>query len=245
MSVCTSAEIAEKRRIAMAKLQAKKAQVQSSKSSTNSATSAKEQLSAKTAASKFYNSPPQNNNAKPVAMSDTSSSKSSSFLNALKAIKATSSRELSRASAHPYQRPNNAVSKPILSLSPEKQNPAAALAPVFVKSITCRIYLISPRRFAVEPSSYHEKLIDVFKKMPTKSYDNQTRIWSFDLKDYQAIQQHVGDLKPHVLIGTIPKKIMEMCQQTPKPLERSVLASINPTLSEKLMPFQQEGVWWV
>ncbi|KAM8717805.1 hypothetical protein ACLKA7_004499 [Drosophila subpalustris] len=243
MSVCTSAEIAEKRRIAMAKLQAKKAQGSSANSSSNSATSACEQLSAKTAASKFYNSPPQANNklASNTNINNNSNNKSSAFLNALKAIKSTSSRELSRAAAHPYQRPNGA-NKPTLSLSPEKQNPAAALAPVFVKSITCRVYLISAKRFAVEASGYHEKLIEVFKNMPTKSYDSQTRNWNFDLKDYQALQQHVGDLKPHVVIGTIPKKIIDMCQQTPKPLERSVLASINATLAEKLMPFQEEGV---
>ncbi|KAH8293137.1 hypothetical protein KR044_006150 [Drosophila immigrans] len=238
MSVCSSAEIAEKRRLAIAKLQAKKATVPSSNSSANSS----EQLSAK-AASKFYNSPPQSNNNKPATSTNSlNTNKSSTFLNALKAIQATSSRELSRAAAHPYQRPNG-PQKPTLGLSPEKQQPTTGnLAPVFVKSITCRIYLISASRFAVEPSAYHEKLIQVFKQMPSKSYDSQTRIWNFDLKDYQALQQHVGDMKPHVVIGSIPKKVIDLCQQTPKPLERSVLASIAPTLADKLMPFQEEGV---
>ncbi|KAH8377525.1 hypothetical protein KR093_005804 [Drosophila rubida] len=238
MSVCSSAEIAEKRRLAIAKLQAKKATVATSNSSANS----NAELSAKSA-SKFYNSPPQsNNNTNKLATSGSLNNKSSDFLNALKAIKSTSNRELSRAAAHPYQRPNG-PSKPTLSLSPEKQQPGSSnLASVFIKSITCRIYLISTQRFAVEPSAYHEKLIQVFKQMPTKSYDNQTRIWSFDLKDYQDLQQHVGDLKPHVVMGSIPKKVIDLCQQTPKPLERSVLTSIAPTLAEKLMPFQEEGV---
>ncbi|XP_062127437.1 SWI/SNF-related matrix-associated actin-dependent regulator of chromatin subfamily A-like protein 1 [Drosophila sulfurigaster albostrigata] len=234
MSVCSSAEIAEKRRLAIAKLQAKKA--------ASSTTNANEQLSAKSAA-KFYNSPPQSNNNKPATSGSLNTNKSSAFLNALKAIKTTSNRELSRASAHPYQRPNGGPSRPSLSLSPEKKDPSGSnLAPVFIKAVTCRIYLISAHRFAVEPSAYHEKLIQVFKMMPTKSYDSHTRIWDFDLKDYQALQQHVGDMKPHVVIGSIPKKVMDLCQQTPKPLERSVLASIAPTLAEKLMPFQEEGV---
>ncbi|EDW71228.1 SWI/SNF-related matrix-associated actin-dependent regulator of chromatin subfamily A-like protein 1 [Drosophila virilis] len=231
MSVCTAAEIAEKRRIALAKLQAKKAQAPAIKPST----SVSEQLGAKSAIN-FYRSPPQSNAPKgPTVASKNNNNgqnKSSSFLNALKAIKSTSARELGRAAAHPYL-------KPKLQLSPDKQQPLAA---VFVKSINCRIYMISAQRFAVTASGYHEKLIEVFKNMPSKCYDSQTRNWDFDLKDYQLLQQHVGDLKPHVLIGTIPKKIIELCQQPLKPLERSVLASIDPSLAQKLMPFQEEGV---
>lgn len=231
MSVCTAAEIAEKRRIALAKLQAKKAQAPAIKPST----SVSEQLGAKSSAN-FYRSPPQSNAPKGPTVANNNNNgqnKSSSFLNALKAIKSTSARELGRAAAHPYL-------KPKLQLSPDKQQPLAA---VFVKSISCRIYMISAQRFAVTASGYHEKLIEVFKNMPSKSYDSQTRNWDFDLKDYQLLQQHVGDLKPHVLIGTIPKKIIELCKQPPKQLERSILASIDPTLAQKLMPFQEEGVW--
>ncbi|KAH8402934.1 hypothetical protein KR222_000474, partial [Zaprionus bogoriensis] len=242
---CSAAEIAEKRRLALAKLQAKTTKTASTSESIKPATGVPEQLGAKPA-SAFFRTPPQEKSNKQQVNNNynnnnNNSNKSTSFLNALKAIKSASTRELSRAAAHPYQRPNG-PHKPTLSLSPEKQNPAGAVAPVFVKSVTCRVYMISSHRFAVDASGYHEKLIEVFKKMPTKSYDSQTRIWDFDLKDYEAIQQHVGDLKPHVLIGTIPKKVMDMCQEPPKPQERSVLASISSNLAEKLMPFQQDGV---
>lgn len=246
---CSAAEIAEKRRLALAKLQAKTTTVKPPSTSSNPKppTGAQEQLGAKPA-SNFYRSPPQNTNSfNNKATTNTYSrndNKSSSFLNALKAISSASSRELSRATAHPYQRPNG-PHKPTLGLSPEKQKPTEGLASVFVKSVNCRVYMISPNRFAVDASGYHEKLIEVFKKMPTKSYDSQTRIWNFDIKDYPAIQQHVGDLKPYVVIGTIPKKVMDLCQKPPKPVERSVLASIGSTLAEKLMPFQEDGVWWV
>ncbi|ALC40055.1 Marcal1 [Drosophila busckii] len=246
MSACSAAEIEEKRRLALAKLMAKKAQ----QPATNSTTSVKpatsvtspQQLSAKSA-SNFYKSPPQNNNTRPTIQAAAVGNKSSAFLNALKAIKSTSARELGRVAAHPYQRPKDAP-KPLLGLSPEKnkQQTGAALAPVFVKSITCRVYMISRKRFAVEPSGYNDKLIMVFKKMPTKMYDSKTRIWNFDLTDYQLLLQHVTDLKPNVVIGTIPKKVIDLCQRPAKSIERSVLASISDSLAQKLMPFQEEGV---
>lgn len=243
---CTAAEIAEKRRLALSKLQAKATTSKAPPTNSNikPSTGVPEQLGAKSA-SNFFRSPPQttdSSKSNSINSLSQNNNKSTSFFNALKAISAASSRELGRAAAHPYQRPNG-QHKPTLSVSPKKSKPTEALASVFVKSVNCRVYMISPNRFAVDASGYHEKLIEVFKKMPSKQYDSRTRIWNFDIKDYQSIQQHVGDLKPHVVIGTIPKKVMDLCQQPPKPVERSVLASIGSTLAEKLMPFQEDGVW--
>ncbi|KAH8353139.1 hypothetical protein KR084_009216 [Drosophila pseudotakahashii] len=253
MSSCSSLEIAEKKRIALAKLQAKKSQLLASASaakSTEYATSAQQQVrngnanpnqpQAKSPLN-FYRSPPaaQEKISRPTATS--SDNKSSSFLNALKAIKQTSGRELSRAAAHPYQRPNgeSGRNKPALSLAPEKEKPVAVL---LGNSITCNLYMVSTHRFAAQTSGYHEKLIAVFKNMPTRSYDSQTRIWSFDLTDYQPLQTHTADLKPNVHLVGIPKKVLDLCRQPPIVSERSVLASIEPRLADKLMSFQQDGV---
>ncbi|XP_017006739.2 SWI/SNF-related matrix-associated actin-dependent regulator of chromatin subfamily A-like protein 1 [Drosophila takahashii] len=248
MSTCSSSEIAEKKRIALAKLQAKKSQLLASASggkSTATATSGNANPNQPQAKSplNFYRSPPaaQEKISRPTATSTSSDNKSSSFLNALKAIKQTAGRELSRAAAHPYQRPNgeNGRSKPTLSLAPEKEKPVAM---ALGNSITCNLYMVSPHRFAAQTSGYHEKLIAVFKMMPTRSYDSQTRIWSFDLSDYQSLQTHTGDLKPNVHLVGIPKKVLDLCRQPPIVSESSVLASIEPRLADKLMPFQQDGV---
>lgn len=244
---CTAAEIAEKRRLALAKLQAKAttSKATSTDSNTKPSTGVPEQQGAKSASNLFRSPPPtlQGYNSRPINTLSSNNNKNTTFLNALKAISSASSRELGRAAAHPYQRPNGPAKPTLSSHSPDKPKPTEAVASVFVKSVSCRVYMISPNRFAVDASGYHEKLIEVFKKMPSKSYDSQTRIWNFDIKDYQSIQQHVGDLKPYVVIGTIPKKVMDLCQQPPKSVERSVLASIGSTLAEKLMPFQEDGVW--
>lgn len=258
MSTCSASEIAEKKRIALSKLQAKKSQLLAStnggKPSPTPTGSAQQQVRSGNNASpnqplaksplNFYRSPPTalQKNSRTVPTTSTEN-RSSSFLNALKAIKQTSNRELSRIAAHPYQRPNGEKnqSKPTLSLAPEKDKPP--VAPVFRNSITCNLYMVSAHRFAAQTSGYHEKLVAVFKNMPTKSYESNSRIWSFDLSDYQLLQTHAGDLKPNVHVNGIPKKVLDLCQKPPVVLERSVLASIEPKLADKLMPFQQDGVW--
>ncbi|KAH8410144.1 hypothetical protein KR009_006836 [Drosophila setifemur] len=247
MSVCNASEIAEKKRIALAKLQAKKSQLLATGKSSISTTPTRVQQQVHSSGKlnpnqpqaksplNFYRSPP----AVEEKIATSGGNKSSSFLNALRAIKQTSARELARGAAHPYQRQNggNEKSKPILSLAPEQKKPSLVL-----NSITCNPYMISTHRFAVQTSGYHEKLIAVFKNMPTKSYEDSTRTWSFDLKDYQPVQTHTADLKPYIHMGSIPKKVLELCQQPPKVLEQSVLTSIEPKLADQLMPFQQDGV---
>lgn len=77
----------------------------------------------------------------------------------------------------------------------------------------------------------------------SKCLDPNTRLWSFALKDYQAVQDRVGTLKPEVVMGVIPKSVINLCQRPSPTVDRSCLNSIEPLLAQKLMPFQQEGVW--
>lgn len=102
--------------------------------------------------------------------------------------------------------------------------------------------LISNTRFAAQPSCFHAKLIDVFKTIPSRSYDNSKHIWSFGLQDYELLQERVGGMKPDVSIGAIPKSVISVCRAPPVEIERSCLYSIEPKLAQKLLPFQQEGV---
>lgn len=57
------------------------------------------------------------------------------------------------------------------------------------------------------------------------------------------VQKHVEALKPDVVIGSIPKNVLQLCLKPPKEINKSCLASIEPTLANKLLPFQREGVW--
>ncbi|GBP14151.1 hypothetical protein EVAR_69261_1 [Eumeta japonica] len=72
--------------------------------------------------------------------------------------------------------------------------------------------------------------------------DANTRYWSFALSDYKLLQERISPLKPDVVIGVIPKSVMALRQAPPKTINKSCLESIEPTLANKLMPFQQDGV---
>lgn len=44
------------------------------------------------------------------------------------------------------------------------------VAPVFTRTVTCSCALVAESRFVVQPSGFHERLIEVFKSVPSKQY---------------------------------------------------------------------------
>lgn len=192
MSTCSAAEIEEKRRIALEKLKAKKAQLKLpfNKNETNKSTAAINLNSNIT----INENNKIGSNACNVTnkIPERTENKASSFLSALKGSNVFVQRQQehhpARDSAHPYKRPstegtnkdgnnfcrnspyNGFVDKPKgptlgMSSAPQKQ-----IAPLFMNSVSCKVELISVQRFEVQPSSYHAKLIEVFKTIPSRSY---------------------------------------------------------------------------
>lgn len=104
--------------------------------------------------------------------------------------------------------------------------------------------MVTETRFIVQSSGYNEKLIEVFKSIPSKQYDPATKNWTFDVKDYSMVQERVTALNPHVTIGPIPAFILRIFgnpASRPKP-SRACLDAIEPSLAENLLEFQKEGV---
>lgn len=274
MSVCTAAEIAEKRRIALEKLAAKKQRLANASSTATKITSPVQQQLTATgdiSTNSFFKqqnhtqthsatnaNPPQNSSAKPTAAAIN-------FLNDLKRSNIGKYVNKARNSAQPYSRsPFNHKQNDAATHSANNSN-QQNLAPIFVVKVSCKVYMISNTRFVAQPSCFHAKLIDVFKTIPSRSYglyaiiellynyfkyftlitDNSKCLWSFGLQDYELLQERVGGMKPDISIGIIPKSVITVCRTPPVDIERSCLSSIEPKLAEKLLPFQQEGVWLV
>lgn len=59
------------------------------------------------------------------------------------------------------------------------------------------------------------------------------------------LQDRVNNLKPDVVMGVIPKAILNLCLAPANRVDSSCLESLEPTLANKLMPFQREGVRYV
>lgn len=73
--------------------------------------------------------------------------------------------------------------------------------------------------------------------------DASTKNWNFLIKDYNLVLEKVNQLNPEVVIGTLPKFILEVFRQPKTKLNFSCLLALEPVLSSVLMPFQNEGVW--
>lgn len=114
--------------------------------------------------------------------------------------------------------------------------------PVPRQIITCTCYMISSQRFVVNPSEFSSKIIEIFKSIPSKNYDPNNRLWSFDIKDYDLVHERFENLKPNITIKHIPKKVIKLCTSEQKELNYSCLASLNHDIRESLLPFQREGV---
>lgn len=142
---CTPQEIAEKKRIALERLRAKK-----------QSTSAVVEAS-----SAFYGKSSTKSDAEDTALNTSTKTTINPYQNA-------------RILSQPYHLSNNlnktgSSSTAVSSLNNKKQQ----VAPIFAKIISCSCYMISETRFVVSSSGFHNKLIDVFKTIPSKGYSNQ------------------------------------------------------------------------
>uniref|UniRef100_A0A673CLZ0 SWI/SNF-related matrix-associated actin-dependent regulator of chromatin subfamily A-like protein 1 n=1 Tax=Sphaeramia orbicularis TaxID=375764 RepID=A0A673CLZ0_9TELE len=107
--------------------------------------------------------------------------------------------------------------------------------------------LISPSKFEVDVG-YHVDVIAAFKQMPTKNYDMKTRKWSFSLEDYKRLMDLLSGIAA-VEVEPLPRAIVQgFSARFDGPQARSLdvpeadLSSIDPSLTNSLMPFQREGV---
>lgn len=72
--------------------------------------------------------------------------------------------------------------------------------------------------------------------------DNDSKIWTFHIKDYELVQQRVSALNPDVTIGTLPKFVLKLVRETKIDFDYSILRAIEPRLAASLMEFQKDGV---
>ncbi|KAF9419464.1 hypothetical protein HW555_003964 [Spodoptera exigua] len=110
------------------------------------------------------------------------------------------------------------------------------------KVVTGTVYLISEDRFEVNPSEFCTPLINIFKSLPSKSYDSKSKLWNFSINDYQQLMSKVAPLAPHVVLGLIPPYVLKVLKEDAMDPSCVDLTPIEVTLRHKLMPFQVEGV---
>lgn len=130
-------------------------------------------------------------------------------------------------------------------------------------TITLKCSLISHDRFQAEMSGFSNEAIGVFKTIPSRSYgkyavlryssiyfsdycitDPKTRIWSFDIKDYDLLLSKFTSLANKVIVEKLPKFVLN-CLKQQKINTDIDFEKIDPVLSSSLLPFQVEGLRYV
>lgn len=220
---CTSEEIAEKRRMAIERLNARKKCLESQSNSSGGGKATTERSNVLPAQAGPATGA---NNKTPLTISTFYGGNQSSF------GKSSSSFQTKRGPpAVPYAKP-----------APKNATPSK-VAPVFVRTVTCACSIVSDTRFVVETNGFNEQMIEIFKQIPSKSYEPNTKKWTFEMKDYSLLQERIATLNPHVVLGGIPKFVMQEFASGPKPKpSRICLNAIEPSLVESLLAFQKEGV---
>lgn len=175
MSLCSAEEIAEKRRIALERLNVRK-----------------QETTTRTASSPVIakNPPATGNNA-------------ASFLGAFRNNN-NPDRHLNQAriSAQPYPKQAPLKTQPSSAF---QQNKAPELAPIFVPNnirvVHCRCAMVTASRFGVYMSEYHGKAIDVCKTIPSRSYGGSPRevnLLVLNKKSASSFQMATEDCGPSI-----------------------------------------------
>ncbi|XP_014210955.1 SWI/SNF-related matrix-associated actin-dependent regulator of chromatin subfamily A-like protein 1 [Copidosoma floridanum] len=106
--------------------------------------------------------------------------------------------------------------------------------------------MLTNNRFAVETSSYHQKLIDLLKTIPSRLYDTQTKTWNFHFQDYETLQQKISALQAEVTFKPFPifvvKAFKKLSAQEKEPKKDVNFSQIDSALMDSLYPFQIEGI---
>ncbi|XP_012259547.2 SWI/SNF-related matrix-associated actin-dependent regulator of chromatin subfamily A-like protein 1 [Athalia rosae] len=111
------------------------------------------------------------------------------------------------------------------------------------ETATAKCFMKTDNRFAVDLPMFQQQVIEVFKTIPSRSYDVKTRIWDFNIKDYDLLMEKLAPLKSRVVIEGLPSTILRVFKRDNNTNYDSIdLSAIDSKLVESLMPFQREGI---
>uniref|UniRef100_F6ZN89 SWI/SNF-related matrix-associated actin-dependent regulator of chromatin subfamily A-like protein 1 n=1 Tax=Ciona intestinalis TaxID=7719 RepID=F6ZN89_CIOIN len=149
-----------------------------------------------------------------------------------------------RSSGFQLSNPENAV----IVKSAEGGSTSLSLDDVNHNNTKCngKCYLISDTHFEVE-MPYNNKAVAIFKSLPSKVYDINTRQWSFHLTDYNQLVSSINK-EQDLHLETFPSTLLQIFKskisgaKTDSVLQEFDLSHVDEKVETSLMPFQREGV---
>ncbi|GIY06389.1 hypothetical protein CDAR_505901 [Caerostris darwini] len=106
-----------------------------------------------------------------------------------------------------------------------------------------RCVLLNRQRFYVD-IGYKKEVIDIFKTVPSRLYDVQTKKWNFIIEDHEKLIGLLKPLQKDILIAPLPRFILKVFSNAKKTkiIKEHDLSSLDPVMLQSLLPFQKDGV---
>ncbi|XP_062862547.1 SWI/SNF-related matrix-associated actin-dependent regulator of chromatin subfamily A-like protein 1 isoform X2 [Trichomycterus rosablanca] len=92
-------------------------------------------------------------------------------------------------------------------------------------SVRGKCVLHSDQRFRVEVS-YHAELINVFKSIPSRSYDPASKMWNFSLQDYEHLMEEASGLPSVSLKPLEGTEGLDLSSSGSRPKDAAALAAL-------------------
>jgi hypothetical protein len=128
--------------------------------------------------------------------------------------------------------------------------PAATFVPKSVVVRTRQVVLrghcslVSRDRFEVK-IGFHDAVVAAIKSLKTGRYNAAERSWSLGVEEHYQLAAKVSDLKPDVVLESLPKWIAREFSKKKMEIDDNddeARSALDPFLWDSLMPFQREGV---
>ncbi|KAI1733188.1 hepA-related protein (HARP) domain-containing protein [Ditylenchus destructor] len=119
----------------------------------------------------------------------------------------------------------------------------------YTPTVDIQLIVINLFRFKITWKQYSQAVVDVLKTMPSRAYDEHTKIWSFGFRDYNLLVAKLHQIKSaKIKLDELPAGVRRaFADEMEGRLDSAViqadnLTNIEDTLVQTLFPFQKIGV---
>ncbi|VDK42420.1 unnamed protein product [Anisakis simplex] len=117
------------------------------------------------------------------------------------------------------------------------------------KQIDVTYSVVDSRRFAVAFTPFDQLLPSVLKQIPSKSYNPDTRQWTFSMDDYDAVETKLLSLRNalSITLQKLPDNVVKILRNAShgrnEVTEQKLNGFVDQTILDALFPYQRKGVW--
>ncbi|VDK60632.1 unnamed protein product [Anisakis simplex] len=116
------------------------------------------------------------------------------------------------------------------------------------KQIDVTYSVVDTRRFAVAFTPFDQLLPSLLKQIPSKSYNPDTKQWTFSMDDYDAVETKLLSLRNalSITLQKLPDNVVKILRNAShggnEVTEQKLKGFVDQTILDALFPYQRKGV---